>query len=76
MKPAQVRAARNWLAWTQQKLAEEARVGLSTIRDFESAKRTPIENNIRAIRDALERAGMRITEDSVHGPLDLDAEPS
>ena len=76
MKPAQVRAARNWLEWTQQKLAEEARVGLSTIKDFEAAKRTPIENNIRAIREALERAGMRISEDGVHGPLETDPEAS
>ena len=76
MKPAQVRAARNWLAWTQHKLAEEARVGLSTIKDFEAGKRVPIENNIRAIREALERAGMRISVDGVHGPLDGDLEPS
>lgn len=71
-----MRAARNWLAWTQHKLAEEARVGLSTIKDFETGKRKPIENNIRTIREALERAGMRFSEDGVHGPLDADAEAS
>lgn len=58
MSPEQVRAARAWLAWTQQALAERAHVGLSTIKDFESGTRTPIANNLAAIRQALEGAGI------------------
>lgn len=70
MVPAQVRAARNWLAWTQAELAARASVGLSTIKAFEAGKRQPIANNIEAIQKALESAGIRFTADSVSGPLD------
>jgi transcriptional regulator with XRE-family HTH domain len=69
MSPEQLRAARNWLGWTQQELAEEAKVGISTIKDYESGKRSPIANNVNAIRLVLVRAGMSITEDSVSGPI-------
>lgn len=69
MSPEQLRAARNWLGWTQQELAAEANVGLSTIKDYENGKRNPIANNINAIRLVLVRAGMKITEDSVSGPI-------
>lgn len=69
MSPEQVRAARNWLAWTQAELAAAASVGLSTIKDYEAGKRTPIANNIEAIKRALEKAGMKITADSISGPI-------
>jgi DNA-binding transcriptional regulator YiaG len=54
LTPAQCRAARGWLNWTQAELAKSANVGLSTVRDFESEVRTPIQNNLAAIRRALE----------------------
>jgi len=63
------RAARNWLAWTQAELAERAKVGLSTVKDYESGKRVPIANNLLAIQAALEDAGMKITTDAVSGPI-------
>jgi predicted transcriptional regulator len=69
MSPEQVRAARNWLAWTQAELADRARVGLSTIKDFESGKRTPIANNLEAIKKALESGGMKFTATSISGPI-------
>lgn len=69
MSPEQVRAARNWLAWTQAELAERAKVGLSTLKDYESGKRTPIANNIEAIRTALEKAGMKFTGVGISGPI-------
>jgi len=69
MSPEQVRAARNWLAWTQAELAERARVGLSTVKDYEGGKRTPIANNLEAIRRALEAAGMTFSATSVSGPI-------
>lgn len=37
--PAQIRAARALLEWSQEKLASEAGVGLSTVRDVESQRR-------------------------------------
>jgi transcriptional regulator with XRE-family HTH domain len=69
MSPEQVRAARNWLNWSQAQLAEQAKVGLSTIKDYESGKRLPIANNLEAIQRALEAEGIRFTADSVSGPI-------
>jgi transcriptional regulator with XRE-family HTH domain len=60
MSPEQCRAARAWLDWTQQELARRAGVGLSTVRDFEKGERTPIPNNLAAIKRAIEAAGMRL----------------
>lgn len=69
MSPEQVRAARNWLAWTQADLAERAKVGLSTVKDYESGKRTPIANNLDALKRALEDGGITFGSDSIKGPL-------
>jgi transcriptional regulator with XRE-family HTH domain len=55
---AQVRAARALLAWSQKDLATRASVGSSTVADFERGQRTPVANNIAAIRKALEDAGI------------------
>ncbi|MEJ0076476.1 MAG: helix-turn-helix domain-containing protein [Alphaproteobacteria bacterium] len=74
MKPEQTRAARGWLGWTQAELAEKARVGLSTVKDYEAGKRTPIANNLDAMRRALEACGIRFTDDAVAGPLGAFAE--
>jgi ribosome-binding protein aMBF1 (putative translation factor) len=58
--PEQSRAARAWLDWSQEDLARKAQVSLSTIRDFEKGRRTPIKNNLDAIRLALEMAGVSL----------------
>lgn len=58
LAPEQSRAARGWLDWSQEQLAERAGVSLSTVRDFEKGRRTPIGNNLRAIRTAIESAGL------------------
>jgi ribosome-binding protein aMBF1 (putative translation factor) len=76
MSPEQIRAARNWLGWSQAQLAERAKVGLSTVKDYESGKRLPIANNMDAITRALEAEGMRFTADSVSGPMRDRAQPS
>jgi transcriptional regulator with XRE-family HTH domain len=67
MSPDQCRAARGWLNWTQQQLADRAKIGLSTLRDFESRRRRPIANNLDAIRRALEAAGIEFTNGDVPG---------
>jgi len=59
LTPKQVRAARALLAWSQQDLAKAARVATSTIADFERGQRTPVANNIQAIRAALEGADIK-----------------
>lgn len=69
MSPEQCRAARNWLAWTQAELAAKANVGLSTVKDYEGGRRTPIANNLEAMQRALETAGMSFTANSISGPI-------
>jgi transcriptional regulator with XRE-family HTH domain len=59
--PEDVRAARAFLQWSQGDLARKAGVGISTIAEFEKGSRTPIANNLAAIRRALEAAGVRFT---------------
>ena len=49
LAPEQSRAARGWLDWSQDDLAQRAKVSLSTIRDFEKGRRVPIANNLDAI---------------------------
>ena len=61
LSPEQCRAARAWLGWSQDDLAKRASVGLSTLKDFENGKRSPMRNNLEAIRAALEGAGIRLT---------------
>ena len=63
ISPEQCRAARAWLGWPQPELAKLAKVGLSTIRDFETGTRTPIANNRQAIQNAFEFAGVRFLFD-------------
>ena len=76
MKPEHSRAARGWLGWTQSDLAKRARVGLSTVKDYESGKRTPIANNLDAMRRAFEAFGIRFSENWVSGPMSSGAEMS
>lgn len=56
--PEQSRAARGWLEWSQEDLAKRANTSLSTIRDFEKGRRSPIKNNLEAIRLSFEVMGV------------------
>jgi transcriptional regulator with XRE-family HTH domain len=67
MLPEQCRAARGWLGWSQQTLADRAKVSVSTVKDFENRARKPIPNNLAAIRGALEAAGIEFTNGDVPG---------
>jgi transcriptional regulator with XRE-family HTH domain len=57
--PAQVKAARALLGWSQADLARAAQLGPSTVADFERGERTPVANNLSAMRAALEGAGLQ-----------------
>jgi transcriptional regulator with XRE-family HTH domain len=49
---------------SQEELAKAASVGLSTLRDYEKGLRTPVTNNLQAIRTVLEGKGFRFSEKS------------
>lgn len=67
--PAQVRAGRALMGWSQEQLATEAGVGLSSIRDVESQKRASEAGVVSSIRRALENAGVVFVPGSSHeGP--------
>jgi transcriptional regulator with XRE-family HTH domain len=66
--PEQCRAARAWLDWSQEDLAQKANVALSTIRDFEKDRREPISNNIESMQQALEAAGIEFTSAALEAP--------
>ena len=68
MTPAQSRAARGLIEWSQSELASRANLGLSTIRDFEKGRRIPTVNNLAAIRRALESAGIVFIPENGEGP--------
>ena len=63
MTPEHCRAARGWLDWSQTDLSKRANIGLSTIRQFENGIRTPITNNMLAMRRAFEQAGITLTDE-------------
>ncbi len=65
--PAMSRAARSLIDWTQQQLADAARVGLSTVKAFEVGRSVPVTNNLSAIRAALEAAGIEFIPENGGG---------
>lgn len=67
MLPAQSRAARALLNWSQERLAEAARVSVTTLRNFERGATTPVVNNLAAIQAALEAAGVEFIEENGGG---------
>ena len=58
LTPEQCRAARAWLGWSQQDLADKAPVALSTVKDFESGRRRPVRNNLAAMIKTFADAGI------------------
>ncbi|RYE88217.1 MAG: PAS domain S-box protein [Hyphomicrobiales bacterium] len=62
LAPGQVRAARGYLGWSAEQLAEHAGVSFSTVRRVETpGERGVRQQSISAIRKALERAGIVFT---------------
>lgn len=67
---AQIRAARALIRWTAEDLARETAVSVTTIRRAElTESETALTTvNDRAIRQALERAGVTFIEENGEGP--------
>jgi predicted transcriptional regulator len=53
---------------SQAELAEAAKVSLSTVRDFEKGRRTPIGNNLSAMVAALVTLGIAFQDKGITGP--------
>ena len=68
MMPAQCRAARSLLGMTQSQLATAAKLGLSTVVDFERDRRPVSQEVAIALRKALERAGVDFIDENGGGP--------
>lgn len=66
LSPAQVRAARAMLQWSMLKLADKARVSVSTVKRFEDGQGAPA--SVGLLRDALETEGVRFLDDDGDGP--------
>ncbi|TSE04262.1 transcriptional regulator [Mesorhizobium intechi] len=66
--PSQSRAARALIEWTQPRLAEASKLGLSTVVDFEKSRRQISDDSRRAIQLALEAAGVIFVDENGEGP--------
>jgi DNA-binding transcriptional regulator YiaG len=62
MTPGQCRAARALLGITQSELARAAKLGLSTVVDFERERRLVSDEAVKAMQIALQRAGIEFTD--------------
>lgn len=68
LTPAQSRAARALLEINQTELADAAKLGLSTVVDFERKRRQVSLLAIEAIRAALTNAGVEFIDENGGGP--------
>jgi transcriptional regulator with XRE-family HTH domain len=67
MTPAQCRAARGLLDWTQAKLAEAAGLTLATVVKLERNGRTVPARAVQAMRLAFEAAGVEFIPENGSG---------
>ena len=67
MTPAQCRAARGLLDWTQVKLAEAAGLLLSTVVKFERSGRAVAAGAVPTMKRALEFAGVEFISENGSG---------
>lgn len=68
ISPAQCRAARGLLDWSQQELADASGVGNTTICNFEGGHASPQPGKLAALRRAFEQAGVAFVDKNGEGP--------
>ena len=66
--PSQCRAARGLLDWTQQELADAARIGVATVRLFEGDAAKSRQATLAVLRQAFELAGVEFIDENGGGP--------
>jgi transcriptional regulator with XRE-family HTH domain len=66
--PSQCRAARGLLDWTQQELADAARIGVATIRLFEGEAVESRHATVAMLRRTFELAGVEFIDENGGGP--------
>jgi transcriptional regulator with XRE-family HTH domain len=65
---AQSRAARGLLGWSQQALADRARVGVMTVHQLEKDGARPRRSTMDVVRRAFEAAGVEFIDENGGGP--------
>ena len=58
ISPAQCRAARALIGWSQDRLAETSKVAKATIANFEAGKREPYDRTLADLEAAFQAAGV------------------
>jgi transcriptional regulator with XRE-family HTH domain len=67
ISPSQCRAARGLLDWSQQELADKAKVGIVTVRQLEAGTHQPRRATLDVVRRCLEAAGVEFIEENGGG---------
>ena len=62
ISPAQCRAARALLGWSQEELSNHSRIAKKSIADFERGARLPHDRTVIAVRSALESSGIEFIQ--------------
>jgi predicted transcriptional regulator len=65
--PAQYRAARALLDWSQQDLALSAGIGIVTVRQLEAGANEPRHATVEVVRRAFEAAGVEFIDENGGG---------
>ena len=68
LAPSQCRGARGLLGWSQEDLADRAKVSRSTVKDFETERHGLQPGTERLLMDALEAGGVVLIAAGDAGP--------
>lgn len=66
--PAQCRAGRALIGWSQERLATASKVAKATVANFEAERREPYPRTLADIRKTLEAAGVQFIDQNGAGP--------